>query len=559
MRLRISLLLLLLTCEQVFGQSIRKNLILKNSVAKHYLIDGTSFFSDHYEKAAAYFASHPAAERSMRMQKKTSWNFQVGSQKNWWIRDFTATLTDRYYQTTTTCRKVGSHCYIFVEDAMWESGNVNNAEIDSLENNFDNKTPANPNEGIFVMDSLAFGAPPDVDNDPKVIILLCHIRSGIYGSYFSAINELPTSVHPFSNQADMFYVDVYYNLLSTEIEYTSSMLAHEFQHMINFNYHKTNFEPIFINEGCATLAEIYCGYTAYFLHFYTDETNINLFNWRTIDNTLVINDYGRAQRFFLYVWDRFGIGIIKYIVQSQQTSEIDILNDAFTKAGMPLTFSNIFHDWSIANELNDTTVNRLYGYAYPGLPISNGKNISNPIDVGTDTVRNLGVEYLIFIDKSDLNISFTYLSDNSNLTIEAIEIVTNANKVVSVPLGSQFFEPSYSTTYSKIVFVAINTDVNNSAYYNYIEALPLKFILFQNYPNPFNLSTTITFSISSKSFVSLKVYDLLGREVSTIVSEQLLSGSYIRQWNASSFASGIYFYRLQAGSYLETKKLVLLK
>jgi len=89
--------------------------------------------------------------------------------------------------------------------------------------------------------------------------------------------------------------------------------------------------------------------------------------------------------------------------------------------------------------------------------------------------------------------------------------------------------------------------------------LPDMYTLKQNYPNPFNPSTTITFSIGTYSYISLRVYDVLGREVATIVSEKLPAGNYSRQWNAAKMPSGIYFYRLQAGSFTETKKLVLLR
>ncbi|MGD1046735.1 MAG: T9SS type A sorting domain-containing protein [Bacteroidota bacterium] len=89
--------------------------------------------------------------------------------------------------------------------------------------------------------------------------------------------------------------------------------------------------------------------------------------------------------------------------------------------------------------------------------------------------------------------------------------------------------------------------------------LPTHFSLDQNYPNPFNPATTISFTLPSKSFVSLKVFDILGREVATIISEEMSAGSYSRQWNAANMSSGIYFYRLQAGTFIETKKLVLLR
>jgi hypothetical protein len=89
--------------------------------------------------------------------------------------------------------------------------------------------------------------------------------------------------------------------------------------------------------------------------------------------------------------------------------------------------------------------------------------------------------------------------------------------------------------------------------------IPLKYNLSQNYPNPFNPSTTISFSLPSKSFVSLKIFDVVGREVATLVSQELSAGNYKQQWNANGMPSGVYFYRLQSGSFTETKKLILLK
>ncbi len=89
--------------------------------------------------------------------------------------------------------------------------------------------------------------------------------------------------------------------------------------------------------------------------------------------------------------------------------------------------------------------------------------------------------------------------------------------------------------------------------------LPNDFSLSQNYPNPFNPSTNISFSIPARCFVSLKVFDFLGREVATILSEELTPGNYTRQWNAGELPSGAYTYRLQGGLFSDTKKLVLFR
>jgi hypothetical protein len=89
--------------------------------------------------------------------------------------------------------------------------------------------------------------------------------------------------------------------------------------------------------------------------------------------------------------------------------------------------------------------------------------------------------------------------------------------------------------------------------------MPSKFSLMQNYPNPFNPSTNFRFTVASSQLVSLKIYDVLGREVETLVHEQMNPGTYTVQWNARNISSGVYFYRLQSGNFVQTMKLMLLK
>jgi len=88
---------------------------------------------------------------------------------------------------------------------------------------------------------------------------------------------------------------------------------------------------------------------------------------------------------------------------------------------------------------------------------------------------------------------------------------------------------------------------------------PDGFTLSQNYPNPFNPITTISFSLPSSSFVTLKIYNALGEEVMTLVERNEFAGYHSVMWDASEYSSGIYFYKLTAGSYAETKRLMLLK
>jgi hypothetical protein len=83
--------------------------------------------------------------------------------------------------------------------------------------------------------------------------------------------------------------------------------------------------------------------------------------------------------------------------------------------------------------------------------------------------------------------------------------------------------------------------------------------LQQNYPNPFNPNTTINYKLPISGQVTLKVYNILGDEIATLVNEEKPAGSYDVIFNSAKIASGTYFYRLQAGSFLETKKMILMK
>ena len=92
-----------------------------------------------------------------------------------------------------------------------------------------------------------------------------------------------------------------------------------------------------------------------------------------------------------------------------------------------------------------------------------------------------------------------------------------------------------------------------------VEVMPNENSLLQNYPNPFNPVTNFKFQIIKPGLVTLKIYDMLGKEVSTIVNEELKAGYYSYKWDASKLASGIYFYRITAGSYTEVKKMLMIK
>ncbi len=131
---------------------------------------------------------------------------------------------------------------------------------------------------------------------------------------------------------------------------------------------------------------------------------------------------------------------------------------------------------------------------------------------------------------------------------------TGGTNIATMPDGSRFF---VTDSYNGNVRVYKNSTITGVRAAN--NPIPITFSLQQNYPNPFNPSTNIPFSLPSKAFVSLKVFNLIGEEVTTLINEELPAGVHLHTWNADGIPSGVYFYRLQAGSFLETKKLILLK
>mgnify|MGYP002378654723 FL=1 len=89
--------------------------------------------------------------------------------------------------------------------------------------------------------------------------------------------------------------------------------------------------------------------------------------------------------------------------------------------------------------------------------------------------------------------------------------------------------------------------------------VPKQYLLSQNYPNPFNPETSILFAVPQSGFVKLTVFDMLGREVATLVNEVLSAGTYKADWDASMYSSGVYFYKLESIDYTDVKKIMLIK
>ncbi len=185
-----------------------------------------------------------------------------------------------------------------------------------------------------------------------------------------------------------------------------------------------------------------------------------------------------------------------------------------------------------------------------------------PVELASFTAEVIG-------SSVHLNWSTITEQNNSHFVVEKSTDNSFFNEVGSLIGSGTTTEPQFYTF----------TDGNNSAgtyyyrlkqvdfdgsfeYTKTVEVLigaPAEFSLQQNYPNPFNPSTTINYTVAEESIVSLKVYDLLGREIAELVNNELEAGNYTINFDASQLTSGIYFYTLQAGQFSETKKMTVLR
>jgi len=202
-----------------------------------------------------------------------------------------------------------------------------------------------------------------------------------------------------------------------------------------------------------------------------------------------------------------------------------------------------------------------YSSGETGVVIVNKDTSRQVISINTDSI-GVGTKYYIY--------SFTGGTDNGefsqNVYINGYSPDINQwgpyNELSDIPANSypiegeiKFTSPGRSVQMIMIEGGTNIVSVDNEA----SPEIPNTFHLYQNYPNPFNPSTLISYQLPANVFVTLKVFDTLGREIKTLVSEQQNAGNHSVQFNASNLSSGMYFYRIKAGQYNDIKKLLLLK
>lgn len=301
---------------------------------------------------------------------------------------------------------------------------------------------------------------------------------------------------------------------------------------------------------------------------------------------------GRIVRWDGSAWHSLGDGVNGSVFSIQQAGNDLYVGGMFTTAGNQnanrIAKYNLSNStWSPVGEGTTGSVDAMAVQSSTGSMIIGGafshvgnNVLANYIARFTDSENPLPVELISFtaISKgNEVSLNWTTVSETNNKGFE-VERKESEWKRIGFVQGS-------GTTTERKYYSFIDDNLSSGVYYyrlkqidydgsfNYSNEVEVdvsavaEFALEQNYPNPFNPTTIIQYSLSDMQFVSLKVYDILGREVATLVNEEKPAGRYEVEFDGSGLTSGVYFYRLSAGnpstssgrSFIETRKLILIR
>lgn len=417
----------------------------------------------------------------------------------------------------------------------------------------------------FEIDFLGY-LPPPADNgsggDNKYDVYIVNQGGGIYG-YTEWENKVGTVNWTSFIVVDNDYVGFY----SQGMQGLKVTAAHEFHHSIQLgNYAVLNSgspyrnSDLFLFELTSTSMEEFVyndvnDYYAYMSSYFSNP-----------DKALPLQNGYNVCIWNLYLKERFGYDVIRMQWEMIPTLEaIRCIENSLVHNGSSL--KKEFNNFGVWTYFTNSR-------AIPGTYFSEAANY--PLISLTSTIS--------FTPPSTILNESAHPAANNFYKINLpggndflISLITNGDTEAALQNPNQFFSYTYSLfDYNETGSTPI---VNNYYYlfesgfedkfkidhiFNNIAAVEEERIIsdyniYQNYPNPFNPSTIIRYEIPQRSFITLKIYDVLGKEIATLVNEEKQTGSYEVEFDGSGLMSGIYFYRLQAESFVETKKMILLK
>jgi hypothetical protein len=420
---------------------------------------------------------------------KGTLDLHVGDQNLFWVYNIQKKVFDTVRAELKT---IGAISYVWVALAEWNNGHVTSTEVDAVSNALERSTSStslDSTKGILQIDRQVYGDTPNINSsfqkgkgDGKTHFLICDIQDGWDGSgsfvagFFYSVDVDPNSgAANTSNKRDMLYIDSYPGIYYNGIRRTNlalSTLAHEFQHLIHWNYDPS--ELTFFNEGLSEYAEYLCGFQLRSSAGYFGNTNVTLTGWNN-----VVEDYSRAALWTRFVADQYGLAFIKSFVQNPAHGS-PAFDQSLLQNGYSTTFvstaTNFFAANWIGSQGNDSTLR----YKSPlGIRPALEGDYTDPNVQRTDTLSQYGAEYISFAGAKNFRATFTF---PSGISVRAIESGPAAIRVRDVINGVDFTSPELGTLFTSVVFVVADVQTSLFATYSYSASGELsRFIAEESY------------------------------------------------------------------------------
>lgn len=417
---------------------------------------------------------------SLRKPAGIAETYSVGDTNLFWIEK--SSSNNQWRQITAECRKVTTEAYVFVvladidDNPVYYDGSnegyITQDDINSIADEFSD---------IYETDRRVFGNEPEkgVNGDSHVTILLFDIDDSYAGGYsggkyiggyfydIDTFNESLAQQYGYhSNECKIIYIDTYPGIEKSpkpdtvhDVSNVYRVLAHEFQHLIHFSFDSD--EELWVDEGCASLAEYVCGYGLREPYHFSKAPDDPLTDWNG-----ELLDYEQVALFFLYLYENYGGEVtIKELVAYTKNS-IDGINDVLASHGYSERFYDIFDDWGIANYLDDTSIYEgLYGYQ--GIDLSDypfkhtyTHSIYHVSESGS--VSKNAVEYILFTQGFPLTL---FYEPGYELNGYVVAKGSGSASITVLP-GDGVDFPDFGDTVSQLVLVAnAHDDSNSYSYY----------------------------------------------------------------------------------------------
>ena len=513
-----------------------------------YAANGFVFTTNAPEGARRWFPSvdHPSDKATFELIAKMPSSVKFGS--NGRLEDSTL-VADTIYHHWISRDPIATYL-------MTLSGRVNyNLDIIHWQN------PFSPGDSIPVR--FYWNTGENISNlnniKTKIMPMMTHF-SELFGEYPFEKNGFATlnSQFPWAGMEDQTLIHLCPNC------WDENLVSHEFAHQwFGDLISPATWSDVWLNEGFATYCEaLWYEYTTGYTR-YKQEINAqaNLYintnpGWPIFDPAWseITPDINTLYNYAItYLKGSCVLHMLRYVVGDSLFFEI------LNSYGTDPAFKYEIVTTSYFNEKVNSVTGENYDWFFdqwvygPNHPVY--QNEYTITSAGSDFSVELNIKQVqqnagFFIMPVEIKIEFFDATDTTFTVLNNVNNQVYNFQFVKAPVELTF-DPDRNIVLKTANTVLVSVDKN--------ESVPIEFSLEQNYPNPFNPSTTIEFQLPEREFVTLKVYDVMGNEIAEILKGGVEAGTHSAKFNASSLASGIYFYQLTTGRYTDTKKFILLK